>query len=209
MYIQDEVRYFTNGFLIIKEERSHISQNINYQGIEGDVWPLHLEVSNVEKSELQYLVDTVDNRITTCLDYSATDVSNDIDFINRYVNACVQEEMSISVLLCETEKDKPLINITEKTLNKDFLFIGFDYGYCGTDYYSCVNSDMGRITEMDSLKLNQYGLFDTEVEVIKFINLRGMLKDDNLGKGFELGPDECYTIYKLWRYKGEYPIKIS
>jgi hypothetical protein len=209
MYILNEVRYFTNGFLIIRNEESYLSRNINYQGIEGDVWPLHLDIPNVEKSELQFLVDYVDNNITTFSDYSATDVASDVGFVNRYINACIRAGINISVLLCETEKNKPLINISEKALDRDFLFIGFDYGYCGSNYYSCVNSDIGRIPEMNSMKPNKYGLFDTKCEIIEFINLRTQLKNANLGKGFELGPDECYTIYKLWKYIGEYPIKLK
>jgi hypothetical protein len=209
MYRLNGVRYLKNGFLIIREERSRWSKNVNYQGIEGDVWPLHLDIPNVEKSELQYLDDYVDQNITTFSDYSVTDVCNDVDFINKYIKACLKAGINISILLCETEKNKPLMRVSEEEINKDFMFIGFDYGYCNSDYYSCVNSDIGRIPEMDSLKTNKYGLFDTEDEVIEFINLRTQLKDANLGKAFELGPDECYTIYKLWKYKGEYPIVLK
>lgn len=65
--------------------------------------------------------------------------------------------------------------------------IGFDYGYCGSDYYSCVNSDMGRIPEFNSLELNKNGLFDTEKEIISFINLRNHLKNTHMQKKFEQG----------------------
>lgn len=62
---------------------------------------------------------------------------------------------------------------------------------------------------MNSLNTNKYGLFDTEKDIIEFINLRDNLKNAYLGKDFELGSDECYTIYKLWKYTGEYPIRFK
>jgi len=134
MYISGEVKYFTNGFLIIREDKTHVSKNLNYRGIEGDVWPLYIDISNVEKNELQTLIDYVDDNITTFSDYSVADVTNDINFINRYINACNRVGLNITVLLCETEKNSPHVEISLKSLNEDFLFIGYDYGYCGSDY---------------------------------------------------------------------------
>lgn len=207
MYESKEVKYFTNGFLIVEDKKNHRSKNLNYQGIEGNVWPLDLDCPNVEKNELQFLIKYIDNNVTSFSDYMRADVINNIEVLNRYINACNKAELKISVLFCETEKKSPLITISNDVLNKDFTFIGFDYGYCGSDYYSCVNSDIGRIVEMNNLKVNEFGLFDTEKGIIEFIDLRTYLKNSCLGNRFELGPNECYTIYKLWKYKGEYPIK--
>lgn len=207
MYVSEEVKYFTNGFLIIEGKKNHRSKNLNYQGIEGNVWPLDLDSSNVEKNELEFLLSYIDNNVTSFSDYMRVDVINNIEVLNRYINACNRAELKISVLLCETEKKSPLITISNEVLNKDFTFIGFDYGYCGSDYYSCVNSDIGRIVEMNSLEVNEFGLFDTEEGIIEFINLRTYLKNTCLGNRFELGPDECFTIYKLWKYKGDYHVK--
>lgn len=207
MYVLGKIKYFTNGFVIIEDKKNNRSKNSNYQGIEGDVWPLDLESPNVEKNELQFLINYIDNNVTSFSDYMNADVINNIKILNRYINACNRAELKIAVLLCETERKSPTLTVSSEVLKKDFTFIGFDYGYCGSDYYSCVNSDIGRIIEMNNLKVNEFGLFDTEEGIIEFINVRTYLKNTCLENRFELGHDECYTIYKLWKYKGNYPIK--
>lgn len=76
--------------------------------------------------------------------------------------------------------------------------MGYDYGYPGGDYYSCVFNDVTRVPEMAHFHLNQYGLFNSESEILEFIKLRNEIEKNKADLTSELGE---FIIYQLWDYK--------
>lgn len=134
------------------------------------------------------------------------EVCNDVSFLNKYIQACNELNYEIEILLCETERAKPTLNIEEEKLKENFVFLGYDFGYPGGDYYSCVFTDVGRVPELNKISINEYGLISTLDEMIDFVDLRNRLRH-LLSKGtFEEGED--YVIYRMWRYKGRFPLNI-
>lgn len=176
MHINEEIRYYKNGFII---KSIDCSKNNNYLGIDGYVWPVLEKEDRLETNEAKYLNDYVDNNITNLYDdNNKVDVSCDIAFLNRYIKACNKVGFKIEILFCETERGIPICNIDLSKNSVNFEFIGYDYRYAGYDYYSCVYNDVKRMPQMSHLILNDYDLFDNEAGVIEFINLREQLKKE-------------------------------
>ncbi|MBU3131874.1 hypothetical protein KPL40_05360 [Clostridium gasigenes] len=201
-----EINYNANGFIVKRLDGDFASNYKNYMGIDGDVWPIDKYSKGLNSDDIKFLCDYIDENVTLS-DFNTTgvDVCNDIEFLNMYIEACKKTDFQIEVLFCETEKMTPIYEMNTGNIKEKFKFLGFDYGYPGTDYYSCVYSDVKTIPEMSHMTLNKNGLFETEKEVIEFILIRDKLKNVLPQNIFEQGE---FIIYKLWRYIGEYPLKF-
>ncbi|TDX51146.1 hypothetical protein [Orenia marismortui] len=204
-----KLKFYKNGFIVKRVDGSYGRKFGNYLGIEGDVWPLYKDIQLIEQSKLKYLCDFIDeNVLKSYFDNSRVDVCSNIQFLNEYVSTCNKLDFNIEILLCETSRKKPYINIEEYVIDNQFEFLGYDYGYPGDNYYSCVYNDIGRVSEMDNIKLNKYGLFNSEEQVVNFYILRERLKQKN-PQNFEFGEhDTDYTVYKISKYVGNLPILL-
>jgi len=207
MGFDNSVKFYSNGF-IVKWVSSEYSNKyrcpksvFDYYGIEGDNWPIDKYTEGVDKEELEYLQNYLWENIESRVDdIDFVWVCNDINFIKRYVDVCKKANMKIEILFCESEKPFPkyVVNSHEES---NLQFIGYDYAYPSADYYSSIFNEIPRTNEMRGIKLNQFGLFSNENEVLEFVNLRDKLTDINQFVGFEKGD---FIIYKLWRYNGEF-----
>ena len=194
----EKIIFHQNGF-IIKNTNSDYSLHFkNYNGIEGDNWPICSYDKDILGSEkFNYLYGYLDNQLMRSnFDSQYVGVISDINFIREYLESCKVLGFDTEVLFCETERILPKISINIDKIRNKLKFIGYDYGYPGEDYYSCVYNDVSRIVEMSHLQLNKYGLFDTEEEIIEFISLRNELEKIYPKYAFELGE---FIIYKLWK----------
>ena len=200
-----KINYNPNGFIVKRLDGDFASRYKNYMGIDGDVWPIDKYSNGLSIDDIKFLCSYIDENVTLSdFNTTAVDVCNDIEFLNMYIDACKKTDFQIEVLFCETEKMTPICEMNPDKNKDNFNFLGFDYGYPGTNYYSCVYSDVKRIPEMVYMTLNKSGLFETEKEVIEFVFLRDKLKKILPQNVFEQGE---FIIYKLWKYVGEYPLK--
>lgn len=198
-----KLKLFSNGLIV---KACHQTYE-DYLGIEGDCWSIDEDTVGIEQQERLYL----DNYCSEYLNLSweddnFVDVCPNIDFVNRYVSAYLKANIKFDVLFCETNKTRPNCHLNINNQSAEcYILIGFDYAYSGGSFYSCVFSDIysKRIPEFLDIELNKYGLINTEEELANFIRTRNKLSIDDEKGIFEKGN---FTIYKLWRYVGDFPI---
>lgn len=193
------VNLYPNGFLVKRIDSEEAKMFGQYRGVEGDYFPINECYSPKEISleESKYLSKFLkDNIMLNDFDNSYVDVCPNIYFLKRYIKACQAEGLEIQVIFCKTQKKFPESDINISDGN--YKFIGYDFGYPGGDYYSCVFNDVMRIPEMARFHLNQYGLFNSEPEILEFVKLRNELEKNKPYLKFELGE---FIIYQLWEYK--------
>jgi hypothetical protein len=94
-------------------------------------------------------------------------------------------------------------NNTPDIIQKNFNFIGFEYGYCMNEHivYSSIFNEIifGITEELIKYKsnLNNNLLFSTKDIAISYKELHGDLYKKNVG----VERDEDMKIYEIWRYK--------
>ena len=193
-------KYHSNGFIVKGLDSDFAKKYGRYSGIDGDVWPIGKHIRNIASKEVDYLNSYLEEYVYKSDYYNDyVDVCNDIDFMIRYIENCRSAGLIFDILFCQTERNKPECNIKAEKKIDNFCFLGFDYGYPGVNYYSCVYHDVRTKSQMSYLKLNQYSLFDTEEDIFSFIALRDKLKNELPVYAFEQGE---FIIYKIWRYVG-------
>lgn len=93
-----------------------------------------------------------------------------MDYLNRYLDACRKAEIKVEVLFCATERPYPKGDIDTENFEQKVEFLGYDYGYPGGLYYSCVYHELSIVNELciankfNGFKSNKYGLFNTYEE---------------------------------------------
>ncbi|WP_310601877.1 hypothetical protein [Anaerosporobacter sp.] len=172
---------FRNGIVI------QVKQEGIYQGIEGKNWTFDFDKPNRELEE--YYVNNID---ISWSDDRYVDCCNDLPYIKKYINELLKNRFDYRILLCETNKRFPVI----KEAHLKSTFLGYDYAYAGGSYYSCINNDVvsGRIPEFEAIQLNKNGLFESEEEIVRFIQMRDTLKNTYSSMTFEKGD---FIVYKL------------
>ncbi|KAA8998361.1 hypothetical protein F4V43_16545 [Paenibacillus spiritus] len=201
-----KIELYSNGLIIRTIDKIHEK----YLGVEGDCWNIDEDTEGIDPNEGKFLNNFCSKNIN--ISWSGDDIveaSADINFANRYVNAYLQANLQPLVLLCKTNKTIPTFHMDiESRANGNLIFIGFDYAYSGGSFYSCVFSDLytKRIPELRDIDLNAYGLINSEEELTNFIERRNELIIKDEASRFEA---EEFTIYKLWKYAGEFPIDIT
>jgi hypothetical protein len=174
--------YFCNGIVIQQQHGNR------YRGIDGENWYLnYLSTDN-------YFREFYDRFIARAWEgCTRVDCCNDLEYITRYISCSHAKEIDCRLLLCETVREDPKMELSDYAKAR---FIGFDYAYSGGDYYSCVKNDicLRRIPEFSEIKLNEYGLFDSETAVQAFIELRAEIRASYSASMFELGD---FIIYRL------------
>jgi hypothetical protein len=193
------VNLYPNGFLVKRIDSEDAKKFGQYSGVEGDCFPIneYFSPKKISLEESKYLSKFLkDNVMLNGFDNSYVDVCPNIYFLKRYVKACQAEGLKIQVIYCKTQKKFPESDID--TSDGNYKFMGYDFGYPGGDYYSCVFNDVTRIPEMARFHLNQYGLFNSESEILEFIKLRNELEKNKANLTSELGE---FIVYQLWEYK--------
>lgn len=162
-----------------------------YQGVEGDNWYLddyaggsHFEEffsANIDKS---------------WLDDTFVDVCSDMAYIKEYYSASKQQNIDFRMIVCETDRLNPVF---EGSFPR--VFIGFDYAYTGGSYYSAVNNDVasGRIGAFAGFELNEYGLFNNQIDLKRFIDMRERL----ISAGDDRFEGGDFVIYKLFEIRDD------
>lgn len=164
--------------------------NGNYYGIDGlirDNWYLSYE-KDIDKEIKEYSFDYIEH--VYFLNNSYIGCCDNLDYIEAYIKESKKRNIKYRVLFCETTQKRPFF---KEHKNLHLKFLGYDYAYPDGDYYSCLFHEINNkyIPEFCNIKLNKYGLFETEKEILSFINLRNNLKDKSR---LELGD---FFIYKL------------
>ncbi|NLI57605.1 MAG: hypothetical protein GX387_03665 [Clostridium sp.] len=201
----EKKKYYSNGFIIKRINGNYAGKFKNYDGIEGDIWPLDKYTENVDLMEFKYIDSYLSEKVfRSDVDKRSVDVCNDVDFLNKYISICEMANFKIEILFCQTERVFPKSEIEPYKQKEDFEFLGYDYGYPGSDYYSCVYNDVKRMFKDSNFTLNKNGLFEDEGSILEYISAREKLKKQTPEYMFEEGE---FIIYKLWKYIGEVPIK--
>lgn len=177
-----------NGVIIQKK-----SDNF-YQGIDGDNWPLYGEgYSKLDEFFVEYIEKS-------WLDERFVDVCDDMHYIEKYTEILREKNIEYRILLCETEKQFPQFDFKGK-----LRFIGYDYAYAGGSYYSAVLNDVvsQRIPEFRGFKLNEHGMFETILEVERFVLQRTEMrnsknKTNRISENYLEEGD--FTIFKLYEF---------
>jgi hypothetical protein len=172
-----------NGVVIQKKHNSI------YKGIDGDNWYFN-DCEELSERFEKYYYDDIE---MSYIDDRYFDCCVNMDYIKQYINESKKRNIEYRLLLCETIKELPLFHLSDEFKIK---FLGYDYAYSGSDYYSCIVNDIisNRIKEFKDIKLNENGLFDSEEAVLDFVNFRDIVKQRYPITMFELGN---FTVYKL------------
>lgn len=169
-----------NGIIFQRDECSE------YKGVEGKNWYLNDIYPNTLGD---YFNENIEK---SWYDTDYVDVCSDRSFIDTYIKLSYSNNIRFRMLLCETEKKYPVMEVP--LWNKKF--IGYDYAYLGGSYYSSVLNDIcsRRINEFAKIKLNEYGLFEKMEQLEDFI-FRRKKYCHNSKKGIIEEGD--FIIYKL------------
>lgn len=199
-----KIELYSNGILLRTADKIYG----NYLGVEGDCWTIDEDTEGIEQQEGEYLNNYCSENITlSWTDDNVVDVSCNVDFTNRYINAYKKANIQFEVLFCKTNRQLPsyTLDIEEQG---NFKYIGFDYAFSGGSFYSSIFSDLysNRLPGLFDIKLNEYGLINSEKDLIDFVRRREKLSMKDKEGMFEKG---LFTIYKLWRYVGEFPINLG
>ena len=104
------------------------------------------------------------------------DVIPDLAFICKYTHHCLELGISIRVLLCETDRNEPKLDLTIfQRLEGHLHFLGYDYGTSQGAFSALADDFYGEpVPELESLRkqLNSYGLFDTAELLDRYIQAR-------------------------------------
>lgn len=176
-----------NGFIMQKREERF------YQGIEGDNW--YLNYNNIK-----WLDNFFEENIEKAWENTNyVDVCNDIEYIQRYVDISKERNIEYRVLACIAEKELPQM---ELSMEKNMVFLGYDYAYSGGSYYSAVLNEIltKRIPSFSQISLNSYGLFETYEQIVYFINQRKAIKGKECTQKEYLEEGD-FTVFKLYELR--------
>ena len=173
-------------------ENGYIFQRVTssiYRGVDGDNWFLNYCSDNSYFEEFydKYIDNgLVNSDVVACC--------TDMEYMWRCVEESKKLGISFRVLLCSTNRPDPVLS--ETGLGQAGNVLGFDVAYSGGSYYSCVLNDVvsGRITEFQSVRLNENGLFSSYEEAEAFLKQREEQEKATMEYIFEKGD---YVIYKL------------
>lgn len=173
-------------------ENGYIFQRVTssiYRGVDGDNWFLNYCSDNSYFEEFHD--KTIDNGLANP---EVVACCTDVEYMRRCVEESKKLRIPFRVLLCSTNRPEPVLN--ETRLGQAGRVLGFDIAYSGGSYYSCVLNDVvsGRITEFQSVRLNENGLFSSYEEAESFLRQREELEKATTVYIFEKGD---YVIYKL------------
>jgi len=177
-----------NGWIIQKNKEGH------YKGIEGDNWFLNYD-DMTDKEIVDYFDEYID---LAWSDDGRVDVANDFNYIGKCADIATEKKIKFRIILCYTTRENPII----KDDNLPTIFLGYDYAYSGGSYYSAVFSDVvsREMAVFAKFKLNSYGLFGSEEEIVEFISERNKAIQSSAGFEFE---DGDFIVYKLYELKIE------
>ncbi len=163
-----------------------------YQGIEGDNW--YLNYTSFKELDIFF----EENIEKAWEDDDYVDVCTDMEYIQKYINISLQENINYRVLMCVTEKEFPHMMLDTE---KDIMFLGYDYAYSGGSYYSAILNDIisKRIPQFSDIKLNSYGLFELYEDVVNFVRFRETMKCNECSQTEYLEEGD-FTIYKLYEF---------
>jgi len=185
------LKLYKNGIIIQKKDKNEKG----YYGIDGlqkDNWYLTFGIfkENIDKYIDEYYFKYIDN--IYFFDDRYIGCCNDLDYIKTYIQESKKINIKYRILFCETTQKKPFFKEYKKLHLK---FLGYDYAQPCPSYASCIPYEINRedIPELYNIKLNKYGLFDTEKDVLNFKKLRDNLQNKE-ELGLELGD---FFIYKL------------
>ena len=200
---------YPNGFIIKATNTEYAKKFItpkwpfNYYGIEGDNWPIDSYSENITSDVVNFINDFIYENVENMDEYEKSiDVCVDLDFINYYIENCKKANLDIDILFVETELDSPRYPINLEA-DERFEFIGFDYAFPVQDYFSAIYQNYKIISKFSGFRLNKFGLFDIEEEVIKYKVTRHEIIDTHPDIHLEPGQ---FVIYKIWRYIGQIPL---
>ena len=201
-----------NGFIIKRLDNLVMNElyHETYKGISGDIWPIARcvvkELKDVSlKQQCESCIQYIDEYIDWGYDDpEIVDCCNDIDFLNKYLEVCKKLGFEVDVLLCGTTREEPKYVISDEEIATHYEFLGFDYGYPGPDYYSCLVEEVKHIRTIVPIELNEYGLLQTEEDAVDFIKARNKARECLPIGYFELGD---FIIYKIFRYIGTKPLE--
>jgi len=187
---------YKNGYIVKRLDSNWAKKyKHNYAGIEGDVWPLDLFDGDID-NDSQELMECIEEKIEQS-QYKDTyvGVCEDRDLVFQYAEICKNLGFEIEVLFVETSKSMPQGEIIH---DGEIILLGFDYGFSGPDYYSCIYNDIVRrnLEVFKSIRVNRYGLLDNEKMLEKFINIRNKDIAQSTANKYESGN---YIPYRIWR----------
>lgn len=168
-----------NGFIIQGKRQLWVTDNCPYRGLGfAESWPLDdpelfkkdsvvKELSELARKEWFYF---------TYGEGYMLDVIPDVAFICKYIRHCLELGISIRVLLCETDRNEPKLDLTMfQKLEGHLHLLGYDYGTSQGAFSALADDFYGEpVSELEPLRkqLNRYGLFDTAELLDRYIETR-------------------------------------
>lgn len=161
--------FLSNGFLVTGQPST--INNKQYHGIDNDVWP------EIFEHEDESVLPWIQNGNTGLTDQPFL---MDLQTLQKYLQMAKLQPMR--TIYCEVAS--PVSSYFSSILHEKYAkvdkFLGYDYAWANGDYYSAILNDLICRT-VPSLEehvhhLNQFGLFQTEEQIIAFAKDRERLK---------------------------------
>jgi hypothetical protein len=192
------IKWNVNGIVIQSIDRSDLycQTKTPYLGVgRYHSWPLETDISEESKLLTQEANDEwFSFYYGSDQKKYALEVIPSFDYIKAYSTLCSIKKISIRAICIETERKVPLWQGPE--LKKHFL--GFDYA-TSTDFFSTLYDDL--YTEEThyllykyKTKINSYGLFSEEKDLIMYIQDR----EKALLDGYDLESDGYFCAMKIY-----------
>lgn len=129
------------GFLVTGD--SLLCNNVPYNGIECDPWPLGREL--LEQALTREQMDLFDSQTDDLCVADGIALLDDVTLLRKYVQACKTYKQAYCVKLLEVYRahSSPVAEAyLSESLTIPFRFLGYDVGECAYDYYSSILSDI-------------------------------------------------------------------
>ena len=190
---------YNQGFLVTGKPLFY--NNIQYNGIECNPWPLDREM--LEQTFTMEQLDLFDSKIDD-LNVKNGIALLDIVLLKSYIRACKEYNQEYCIKFVEiyrTDSCNTADNCFLKSIAKSYRFLGYDVGECAYDYYSAVLSDVINRPSLFGVNiknsLNDDGLFDSLDEAQAFLAQRQMKMKFDAESTYERCNPEIIKIYSL------------
>ncbi|HEX3045152.1 MAG TPA: hypothetical protein VHY08_10375 [Bacillota bacterium] len=190
------IKWNFNGLIIQKlNDLNNVCPLTSYMGLERyQSWPLEDRTDEQSKK----LTEETEERWFNYFygesnEKYALAVVPSMEYISRYLNTCKNYNLKVRVLHIETEREEP--QWEGPPLDKTFL--GYEYA-TSQNFYSPLSDDLFGLSTPPSLVnsksvLNKYGLFNTEEDLISYIENRNKA----IGEGYDLESFGDFCKYKV------------
>lgn len=178
-----------DGYIVVSNSFSQdtLGKCSQYRGIDRNAWPLYaLDWKEVKKTsdgnEIDISVEELDSIYNECIYHP------DYDVVRKYVQFCHVLQEAVDVLACKICIDCGVKQQELVLHDMHYEFMGYEYGMISSQY-SCLVHEKELIDTIEVINTNEYGLLSCFDDVMQFVELRKIAREQYDQTGFEFGEE--------------------